>query len=76
MNKERIIEIISEQLDIEQDKIKEETAFTDLGADSFDLFQVISALEEEFDVTFDIDNMDQFKTIKDAISYVEKAIAK
>ena len=53
MDKAQVISIIAEQLGISESEISEETAFADLGADSLDLFQIISDLEEEFDIEFD-----------------------
>ena len=46
MDKAQVISIIADQLGISESEITEETAFADLGADSLDLFQIISALED------------------------------
>ena len=75
MDTSNIIIIIAEQLGVSPEEITEETAFADLGADSFDLFQVISALEEEFEVTFNTDDTDKIKTVKDAIDYISNVVA-
>ena len=72
METSTVIDIIAEQLGISSDEITEDTSFADLGADSFDLFQVISALEEEFEITF---NTDKIKTVKDAIDYINELVA-
>ena len=40
METSTVIDIIAEQLGISSDEITEYTSFADLGADSFDLFQV------------------------------------
>lgn len=75
MDTSNIINIIAEQLGVEPETLSEDTAFADLGADSFDLFQVISALEEEYDVTFNTDDTDKIKTVKDAIDYISNVVA-
>ncbi len=75
MDTSTVINVISEQLGISPEEISEDTAFVDLGADSFDLFQVISALEEEYEVTFNTDDTDQIKTVKDAIDYINEIVA-
>ena len=75
MDTSNIIDIIAEQLGVEPETLSEDTAFADLGADSFDLFQVISALEEEYDVTFNTDDTDKIKTVKDAIDYISNVVA-
>ncbi|MDR2903486.1 MAG: acyl carrier protein, partial [Clostridiales bacterium] len=44
---EKIAAVISDQMNIPVNKITPETTFTDdLGADSLDLFQIITELEE------------------------------
>ena len=53
MEESKVIEIIGEQLGISASELDEDTVLADLGADSLDLFQIISALEEEFDIEFD-----------------------
>ena len=75
METSTVIDIIAEQLGISSDEITEDTSFADLGEDSFDLFQVISALEEEFEITFNTDDTDKIKTVKDAIDYINELVA-
>ena len=75
MDTSNIIDIIADQLGISPDEITEDTVFADLGADSFDLFQVISALEEEYGVTFNTDDTDKIKTVKDAVDYISDVVA-
>lgn len=74
MDTSKVISIIAEQLGLSESEISEETAFADLGADSFDIFQVISALEEEFGVTFDTDDTDKIKTVKNVIEYINVSV--
>lgn len=67
---EKIQKIISEQTDISIDRIQMETKFReDLNADSLDLFQIISNIEEEFDVQ--IDDPEKIVTVGDAVTFVE-----
>ena len=75
METSTVIDIIAEQLGISSDEITEDTSLADLGADSLDLFQVISALEEEFEITFNTDDTDKIKTVKDAIDYINELVA-
>ena len=74
MDKSQVIAIIAEQLGISENEITEETVFADLGADSLDLFQIISSLGEEFDIEFDNDEVEKIKTVGDAIEYVKNAV--
>lgn len=66
---EKIKTIISEQLNIEEDKINLDTHFqNDLEADSLDLFQVVNEIEDEFDIEIDTDQ--SMETIKELVDYV------
>ena len=48
---EKIKEIVADSLGAEIENLTEETSFKDdLGADSLDLFEMVMAFEEEFDV--------------------------
>jgi len=71
MEFEKIRELVAEHLGKEVDEITLETSFTeDLGADSLDLFQIISELEEIYDVEFSPEDGDKIKTIGDAAEYI------
>ena len=75
MDTSNIIDIIAEQLGVEPGALTMDTAFADMGADSFDLFQIISALEEEYEITFNTDDMDKIKTVRDAVDYINDVVA-
>ncbi|MCL2376370.1 MAG: acyl carrier protein [Defluviitaleaceae bacterium] len=72
MEFEKIRQIIAEQLGRDEKEITMETSLNDdLGADSLDLFQIISELEEVFDMEFPQDELEKIKTVGDAVSYVQ-----
>ena len=51
---EEIRELILEQLDVEREEITLDSRFVeDLGADSLDLMELASSLEEEYGVSID-----------------------
>ncbi|HHW67482.1 MAG: acyl carrier protein [Epulopiscium sp.] len=69
---EKIQEIIVEQLGIDKNEIKLESNFQeDLDADSLDLFQIVMALEEAFDLEIPTEDMENIKTVQDAVNYIE-----
>lgn len=70
MEFEKIQSIIAEVLDIEPDDITEETTFEELEADSLDLFEIITQLEEEFGVEIPTDEADKIKTVGDAVDQI------
>lgn len=67
---EKIRSIVAEQLGIEEEAIKEDTSFEELGVDSLDLFQIIISVEEEFGV--EIQDAEAIKTVRDAVKFVEE----
>jgi acyl carrier protein len=47
-------------------------AAEDLGLDSLDLVELVMELEEEFEITIPDDQAEKFKTVGDAIDYLER----
>ncbi len=73
---EKIVEIVSSQLGVAKDEISMKTSFDeDLGADSLDLFEIISEIEEEYDIEFSAEDTEKIKTIEDAVKYIEEVTA-
>lgn len=71
---ERIKEIIVDQLGVNDEDVKLETNFIeDLDADSLDLFQVIMEIEDAFNVK--VEDVENIKTVADAVSFIESATA-
>ena len=64
---ERVVKVISEQLDFDVNEIKPEMNIVDdLGADSLDLVEVVMALEEEFDIEISDEDAERIHTVGDA----------
>ena len=69
---EKIRAVICEQLDIPEEKITLETSLLkDIGADSLDIFQIISNLEDEYNIEFPAETVTDMKTVADAVAYIE-----
>lgn len=66
---EKVQEIIVEELGKEVEEVKMETTFDELDADSLDVFQVISEIEDAFDIQ--IETEEGIKTVGDLVAYVE-----
>ena len=66
-------EIIAEQLSVDESEIALETSFKDdLGADSLDLFELVMALEEEYDVEIPSDDLTELNTVEDVIKLLKE----
>ena len=74
---EKIRDIIADHLEIEEvENIKLETSLmNDLEADSLDAVEVMMDIEDEFDIEIPDEDAEEFKNIKDIVSYVESKIA-
>lgn len=72
---DKIREIVAVQFNVEEDELTEETSFLeDLNADSIDLVHLVMTLEDEYGVEVEDDDVENIKTIGDAIDYIEKKI--
>ena len=54
---EKVQEIIVEELGKDASEVTLESTFDDLDADSLDLFQVISEIEDAFDIMMDTEDI-------------------
>ena len=69
---EKIAEIVKEQLNVEGVEITEATRFKeDLEADSLDLFELVMALEEEYDVEIDSSELENITTVGAVMEYLK-----
>ncbi len=67
----RVKKIISDQLNVKLEDIKDEKHFVnDLGADSLDVIELIMALEEEFDIEISDDIAEKINTVQSAIDCI------
>ena len=72
MEFDKIKSIISEVLSIDADGITEETTFVDdLGADSLDLFELVMALEDEYNIEIPAEELTELATVGDVIEYLK-----
>ena len=69
---ERVKEIIEEQLNLDGVEITEASSFKDdLGADSLDLFELVMAFEEEYNIEIPSEDLEQITTVGDIIEYMK-----
>lgn len=74
MELETLKTVISDILKVDPNEITEETTFLgDLGADSLDVYQIVSGVEEELDITISAEEVEQITTVKEAVEVITKA---
>ncbi len=72
MEFEKLQGIIAEVLNVDADEVTMDSTFTDdLGADSLDLYQIIMAIEEEFDIEIPTENAESITTVADAVEAIK-----
>lgn len=68
---ERVKQIVTEQLGVDEDQVVNAAAFMeDLGADSLDTVELVMALEEEFDIEISDEDAEKIQKVQDAIDYI------
>lgn len=68
---ERIKEIIAEQLQVEQEEITRDADFKEnLHADSLDLFELVTALEEEYDTEIPTEDLEKLTNLGAVLDYL------
>ena len=71
---EGVKEVIVDVMKIDPKEVSVETRFIeDLKADSMDQFFLIDGLCEKFDLSISDEDARQIKSVKDAVTYIEKA---
>ena len=71
MEFEKLREVICDFLNFRESEVTMETLFEDLGADSLDIFQIITELEDIYDMEFDTEEAANIKTVGDAVEFIK-----
>ena len=72
---ETIRRILAEQLEIDPEKITEDTDIAaDLGADSLDVVEMITTIEDEYGIIITDESVNEFKTVGDVTEFIEKLV--
>ena len=75
MEFEELRRIIAEKLDIEEETIAENSRFTeDLGADSLDLFEIVTEVEDILQTQVPEEDLTNIKTVEDALEVINDAV--
>lgn len=69
---EKIKALLAEELGVNADEITAETSFKeDLGADSLYLFELVTNLEEEYNIEIPAEQLEEMTTVGKVIDYLK-----
>lgn len=69
---DKVKELLANQLNIEEAKVSMEANIAaDLGADSLDVFEILIALEDEFNISIPDDKVNDIKTVGDLVKFID-----
>ena len=72
---EKVRDILAEQLEIDPETITLDTnIIDDLDADSLDFVEMITSIEDEFDIVITDEKVGDFKTVRQVVDYLETLI--
>ena len=70
---EEIKRIISDLLNVDEDRLTEDTDIqNELSADSLDLYEILMSAEDAFNVKVEAEDIEDIHTIGDAVRVIEK----
>lgn len=73
MTIERLIEMISEQLDKDPSEITATSSFEELGIDSLDTAELIMELEDELDVELEVE--EKLNTVQELHDFIQSKVS-
>lgn len=73
---EKLKDIIVNYVEVNKEDIKPESRFMeDLGFTSFDFMSMLGEIEDELDVEIDAEKVADFRTVQEAVDYLESISA-
>lgn len=77
MTLDKVKKLLAEQLNIDEEKITEESkVIDDLGADSLDVVEMLMTLEDEFNVSVSDEESVSLKTVGDIVKLIDSKMKK
>lgn len=72
---EQLKKLIVELLEVDEaDVIPEASLADDFNADSLDIIELVTAVEEKFNVEIPDDDIEKIRTVQDAVEYIEARV--
>ena len=74
---QKLCEFLSEQLGVDENDIRPETnIIDDLGADSLDVVELITAMEDEFNIIITDERIRELFTVGEVVEFLEGLLNK
>lgn len=70
---DKIAEVTADVLGVDVAEISDETTFDDLDANSLERLQLVTAIEDEFDLEMDDETLLSLNSVADAVDAIEAA---
>lgn len=70
--KAEVYSIIKKTLHVNPEKMPDTTPWYDLGAESFDLIELVIALREHFNLKITTQDLSKIVTLKELLAFIEK----
>ncbi len=71
---EKVVSIVADQINVNEEEITEESTFEELGIDEMDLAELVITLEGEFEVEIHDDEFAKINSVSDLVDIIETAI--
>ena len=75
MEFDKLREVIASFLSVDPNEITPQTTLLeDLGADSLDVFQIVMAIEEAFDIQIPAEKAEPITTVEEAVALIKSSM--
>lgn len=71
---QKVYDIAADVLGVEEHELSESTTFDDLDANSLDRLQLVTAMEDEFDIEIDDDKLMAINSVAEAVDAIEQTL--
>lgn len=71
MIREQLLKLAEENLDVDTANLDFESKISDMDIDSIDLVDFIMVIEEEFEIEFTDEELDEIENLSDIVSLIE-----
>lgn len=68
----KVVEIVSQKLNVDKDAVIKSKSFQDLGADSLDMVEIVMKLEEQFSIEINDEDAEKLSDLHQVVDYIHK----